>query len=129
MVFGSYWVVLEPNFLEEVGGEQLPPQLYNPGLFEAMERDFEGIQSRVMLRRSQAKAIWRQRIFLRRRRRWTISGSSRHPFCVTLSLHGSRDLGEHDQIILVAIWYFSDVLLSFRTKIKKPPPQIKGPET
>jgi hypothetical protein len=35
MVFGSYWVVLEPNFLEEVGGEKLPSQLFNPGLFEA----------------------------------------------------------------------------------------------
>jgi hypothetical protein len=34
--FGSYWVVLEPNFLEEVGDEKLPSQLYNQGLFEAM---------------------------------------------------------------------------------------------
>ena len=36
MVFGSYWVVLEPNFLEEVGGEKLTSQLYNQGLFQAM---------------------------------------------------------------------------------------------
>jgi hypothetical protein len=35
MVFGSYWVVLEPNFLEEVGGEKLTSQLYNQGLSEA----------------------------------------------------------------------------------------------
>jgi hypothetical protein len=28
-------VVFEPNFLEEVGGEQLPSQLFNQGLFEA----------------------------------------------------------------------------------------------
>ena len=36
MVFGSYWVILEPNFLEEVGDEQLTSKLYNQGLFEAM---------------------------------------------------------------------------------------------
>jgi hypothetical protein len=36
MVFGSYWVVLEPNFLEEVGDEQLTSQLYNQGMFEAI---------------------------------------------------------------------------------------------
>jgi hypothetical protein len=59
MVFGSYWVVLEPKFWEEVGDEQPTSQLYNPGLFEAIE----GIQSRIMLRRSQAKAILRQRSF------------------------------------------------------------------
>jgi hypothetical protein len=35
MVFGSYWVVLEPKFWEEVGDEQPTSQLYNPGLFEA----------------------------------------------------------------------------------------------
>jgi hypothetical protein len=59
MVFGSYWVVLEPKFWEEVGDEQLTSQLYNQGLFEAIG----GIQSRIMLRRSQAKAILRQRSF------------------------------------------------------------------
>jgi hypothetical protein len=59
MVFGSYWVVLEPKFWEEVGDEQPTSQLYNPGLFEAIG----GIQSRIMLRRSQAKAILRQRSF------------------------------------------------------------------
>jgi hypothetical protein len=56
---GSYWAVLEPKFLEEVGDEQPTSKIYNPGLFEAIE----GIQSRVMLRRSQAKAILRQRRF------------------------------------------------------------------
>jgi hypothetical protein len=54
-------VVFEPNFLEEVGDGQLPSQLFNQGLFEAMGTAFEGIQSRVMLRRSQAKASLRQR--------------------------------------------------------------------
>jgi hypothetical protein len=29
-------VVFEPNFLEEVGDGQLPSQLFNQGLFEAM---------------------------------------------------------------------------------------------
>jgi hypothetical protein len=59
MVFGSYWVVLEPKFWEEVGDEQPTSQLYNPSQFEAIG----GIQSRIMLRRSQAKAILRQRSF------------------------------------------------------------------
>jgi hypothetical protein len=36
MVFGSYWVVLEPKFWEEVGDEQLISQLYNQGMFEAI---------------------------------------------------------------------------------------------
>jgi hypothetical protein len=59
MVLGSYWVVLEPKFWEEVGDEQPTSQLYNPGLFEAIE----GIQIRVLLKRSQAKVILRQRSF------------------------------------------------------------------
>jgi hypothetical protein len=63
MVFGSYWVVLEPKFWEEVGDEQPTSQLYNQGLFEAIGDSIEGIQSRIMLRRSQAKAILRQRSF------------------------------------------------------------------
>ena len=37
MVFGSYWVVLEPNVLEEVGDEQPTSKIFNQGLFEAME--------------------------------------------------------------------------------------------
>jgi hypothetical protein len=59
MVFGSYWVVLEPKFWEEVGNEQPTSQLYKPGLFEAIE----GIQSIFLLKRSQAKFILRQRSF------------------------------------------------------------------
>jgi hypothetical protein len=54
---------LEPKFLEEVGDEKLPSQLYNQGLFEAIGDNIEGIQRRIMLRRSQAKAILRQRSF------------------------------------------------------------------
>jgi hypothetical protein len=38
MVFGSYWVVLEPKFWEEVGDEKLTSQLYNQGMFEAIIR-------------------------------------------------------------------------------------------
>jgi hypothetical protein len=50
---------------------------------------------------------------LRRRRCQTISGSFGRPFCIPFSLHGSRDLEEHDQTSLVSIWHCSDVLLSF----------------
>jgi hypothetical protein len=39
-VIGSYWVVFEPNFLEEVGDDQPPSQLFNQGLFEVMEGAF-----------------------------------------------------------------------------------------
>ena len=84
-------------------------KLYNQGMFD----NFEGIHRRIMLKRSQAKAILRQRSFLRRRRCRTISGSSGRLFCVPFSLHGSRDLEEHDQISIVAIWHYSDVLLIF----------------
>jgi hypothetical protein len=76
-------------------------------IIQACLRPLGGIQSRIMLRRSQAKAI------LRRRRCRTISGSSGRPFCVPFYLHGSRDLEENDQISIVAIWHCSDVLLSF----------------
>jgi hypothetical protein len=52
-IFGRYWAFLEPKFWEEVGDEQPTSNLYKPGLFEAMKSS----HSRVMLRRSQAKAI------------------------------------------------------------------------
>jgi hypothetical protein len=52
-----------------------------------------------------------------------IYGSSGHPFCMLFILLGSRDLEEHDQISLVANWHCCDVLLSFSTEIKNPPPQ------
>jgi hypothetical protein len=58
---------------------------------------------------------------LRRRCCRTISESSGHPFQVSFFVQDSRDLGEHDQISLEAIQHCKDVLLSFRTEIKKPP--------
>jgi hypothetical protein len=58
-IFGRYWAFLEPKFWEEVGDEQPTSNLYKPGLFEAME-DSQGQKSRVMLKGSQAKAIFMQ---------------------------------------------------------------------
>jgi hypothetical protein len=66
---------------------------------------------------------------LRRRCCRTVSESSGHPFQVPFFVHGSRDLGEQDQISLEAIQHCKYVLLSFQKEIKKPPPQRKGPET
>jgi hypothetical protein len=101
MVFGSYWVVLEPNFWEEVGDEKLTSQLYNQGMFEAIKGHSEQNYAEEKPSQSQFDA----EKLLRRRRCRTISRSSRRPFCVSFSLHGSRDLEEHDQISLVAIWH------------------------
>jgi hypothetical protein len=111
MVLGSYWVVLEPNFLEEVGDEQLTSQLYNQGLFEAREQHW-GHSEQNDAEEKPSQSHFDAEKLLRRRRCRTISGSSGRPFCVSFSLHGSRDLEEHDQISLVAIWHCSDVLLS-----------------
>jgi hypothetical protein len=111
MVFGSYWVVLEPKFWEEVGDEQPTSQLYNQGLFEAIGTEGHSEQNYAEEKPSQSH--FEAEKLLRRRRCRTISGSSGRPFCVSFSLHGSRDLEEHDQISLVAIWHCSDVLLSF----------------
>jgi hypothetical protein len=108
-LFGSYWVVLEPNFWEEVGDEQPTSQLYNPGLFEANR----GHSEQIYAEEKPSQSHFEAEKLLRRRRCRTISGSSGRPFCVPFSLHGSRDLEEHDQISLVAIWHCSDVLLSF----------------
>jgi hypothetical protein len=55
-IFGRYWAFLELKFWEEVGDEKPTSNLYKPGMFEAMEV----IHSRVMLKRSQAKAILMQ---------------------------------------------------------------------
>jgi hypothetical protein len=94
--------------LEEVGAEQPTSRLYKPGLFEAMESQSEQSYAEEKPSQSQFDA----EKLLRRRRCRTISGSSGRPFCVPFSLQGSRDLGEQDQISLVAIWHCSDVLLS-----------------
>jgi hypothetical protein len=108
-IFGGYWAFLEPKFLEEVGDEQPTSRLYKPGLFEAMGEQSE--QSYAEEKPSQSHFDAEK--LLRRRRCRIISGSSGRPFCVPFSLQGSRDLEEHDQISLVAIWHCSDVLLSF----------------
>jgi predicted RNA-binding protein len=50
---------LEPKFWEEVGDEKPTSNLYKPGLFEAMEES-RTKKSRVMLKGSQAKAIFMQ---------------------------------------------------------------------
>jgi hypothetical protein len=99
MVFGSYWVVLEPKFWEEVGDEKLTSQLYNQGMFEAMKGNSK--QNDAEEKPSQSHIEVEK--LLRRRCCRIISGSSRRPFCVLFSLLGSRDLDEHDQISLVAI--------------------------
>jgi hypothetical protein len=48
---------------------------------------------------------------LRSRRSRAISGNFGHSFCVPFLLLGSRDLEEHDQISLVALWHYCDVLI------------------
>jgi hypothetical protein len=108
MVFGSYWVVLEPKFWEEVGDEKLTSQLYNQGMFEAIRGNLEKNYAKDKPSQSHFEA----EKLLRRRRYRIISGSSRRPFCVSFSLHGSRYLEEHDHISLVSIWHYRDVILS-----------------
>jgi hypothetical protein len=76
MVFGSYWVVLEPNFLEEVGDEQLTSQLYNQGMFEAIR----GHSEHSYTEEKPSQSHFDAEKLLRRGRCRTISGSSRHPF-------------------------------------------------
>jgi hypothetical protein len=109
---------LEPKFLEEVGDEQPTSQLYNLGLFEAIEGHSEQNDAEEKPSQSHFDA----EKLLRRRRCRIISGSFGCPFCVLFSLLSSRDLEKHDQMILVAIWHCSDVLLSIWTEIKKPLP-------
>jgi hypothetical protein len=114
-------VVFEPNFLEEVGDGKLPSQLFNQGLFEAMGTAFGSIQSRDVEEKPSQSQFEVEKP-LRRRCCRTISESSGRPFRVPFFVHGSRDLGEHDQISIVAIQHCNDVLLIFQTEIKKPPP-------
>jgi hypothetical protein len=94
--------------LEEVGAEQPTPRLYKPGLFEAMSSHSE--QSYAEEKPSQIQFDAGKP--LRRRRCRIVSGSLECPFCMIFSLQGSRDLGEQDHIILVAIWHCSNVILS-----------------
>jgi hypothetical protein len=94
--------------LEEVGDEQPTSQLYNPGLFEAIG----GHSEQNYAEEKPSQSHFEVEKLLRRRHCRTISGSIGRPFCVLFSLHGSRDLEEHDQISLIAIWNCSDVILS-----------------
>jgi hypothetical protein len=114
--------------VEEVGDGKLTSKLFNQGHFEAKGTNFESIQSRDVEEKP-SQSQFEAGKPLRRRCCRTISGSSGCPFCVPFFVRGSRDLGEHDQISLVAIQHCNDVLSSCRTEIKKPPPQRKGPET
>jgi hypothetical protein len=86
---------------------------------------FESIQSRDAEEKPSQSQFEAEKP-LRRRCCRTISESSGRPFRVPFFVHGSRDLGEHDQISLVAIRHCNDVLLSFRTEIKKPPHREKA---
>jgi hypothetical protein len=108
-IFGGYWAFLEPKLLEEVGDEKPTSKLYKPGLFEAMGEQSEQIYDEEKTSQSH---FYAEKLLSRRHCR-TISRRSRCPFCMLFSLQGSRDLGEHDQISLVAIWNCSDVILSF----------------
>jgi hypothetical protein len=91
-IFGGYWAFLEAKFLEEVGVEKPTSRLYKPGLFEAMNSQSEQSYAGEKPSQSHVDAVK----LLRRRRCRTISGSSGHPFCVSFSLQGSRDLDEKD---------------------------------
>ena len=97
--------------MEEVGDEKLTSQPYNQGLFEAMGTTL-GHSEQNYAEEKPSQSHFEVEKFLRRRRCRIISGSSGRPFCVSFSLHGSRDLEKHDQISLVEIWHCSDVLLS-----------------
>ena len=88
--------------MEEVGDGQLTSQLYNQGLFEAMRTAFESIQSRNVEEKLSQRQFEAGKP-LRRRCCRTISESSGRPFHVSFFVHGSRDLGEHEQISLVSI--------------------------
>jgi hypothetical protein len=76
-------------------------QLYNQGMFEAIK----GHSKHNYADEKPSQSHFEAEKLLRRRRCRTIFGSSGHPFCVSFSLHGSRDLEEHDQISIVYIWH------------------------
>jgi hypothetical protein len=86
-------------------------QLYNQGLFEA-KREHWGHSEQNYAEEKPIQSHFEAEKLLRRRHCRTISGSSGRLFCMPFSLHGSRDLEEHDQISLVSIWNCSNVILS-----------------
>jgi hypothetical protein len=104
---------LEPKFWEEVGDEQPTSDLYKPGLFEAMEDSQKKQSEQSYVEEKPSQSHFYAGKPLRSRRCRAISGSSGHPFCVSFSLQGSRDIEEQDQISIVANWHCCDVLLSF----------------
>jgi hypothetical protein len=87
--------------LEEVGDVKPTPRLYKPGLFEAKQSHSEKSYAEGKPSQSQFDAGKP----LRWRRCRIVSGSLEHPFCMLFLLQGSRDLGEQDQISIVAIWH------------------------
>jgi hypothetical protein len=106
-------VVFEPNFLEEVGDGQL----LSPPLTKAILRPRGQLLRAIQSRDAEAKPSQSQfevGRLLRRRCCRTISESSGHPFRVPSFVKDSRDLGEHDQISLEAIWNCNYVPLIFR---------------
>jgi hypothetical protein len=87
--------------LEEVGDVKPTPSLYKPGLFEAKHSHSE--QSYAEGKPSQSQFDVGKPLRWRRCR--IVSGSLEHQFCMPFLSKGSRDLGEQDQISLVAIWH------------------------
>ena len=87
--------------MEEVGDEKPNSLLYKPGLFEARNSHSEKSYARGKPSHSQFDAGKP----LRWRRCRIVSGRLEHQFCMSFFLQGSRDLGEQDQISLVAIWH------------------------
>jgi hypothetical protein len=59
-IFGRYWAFLEPKSWEEVGDEKPTSNIYKIGLIEAMKDNQGQRKNRVMLKGSQAKAIFMQ---------------------------------------------------------------------
>ena len=90
--------------MEEVGDGKLTSLLYKKGHFEAMGTALESIQSRDAEEKPSQSQFEAGKL-LRRRCCRTISESSGHPFRVPYFVQDSRDLGEQDQISLVAIWH------------------------
>jgi hypothetical protein len=114
---------LEARFLEEVGEVKPTPFLYKPGLLRPMDSHSEESYAEGKPSQSQFDA----EKHLRWRRCRIVSGSLEHQFCMSFFLQGSRDLGEQDQISLVAIWHCSNVILRTWAEIQKPSPQGKRP--
>ena len=84
--------------MEEVGDLKPTPFLYKPGLFEAKGQSF--LQSYAVGKPSQSQFVAGKPLRWKRCR--IVSGSLEHQFCMPFLALGSRDLGQQDQISLVA---------------------------